>query len=88
MKKLTLNSNAFNKGEVLTRAQLKKVMGGSGSGDGNPNCGETNPVGDYSCCLPDSIAHVSDEEVDCETASEICAGWGGSMITTDPSRCN
>lgn len=31
MKKLKLNSNAFNNGEMLTRAQLKKVMGGEGS---------------------------------------------------------
>jgi hypothetical protein len=39
MKKLLLNS-AFSRGEVLTRAQLKKVMGGdgsSGSGD-DPAC--------------------------------------------------
>ncbi len=28
MKKLRLNVNAFDKGEVLSRAQLKKVMGG------------------------------------------------------------
>ena len=37
MKKLSLKSSAFNKGEVLTREQLKKVMGGddgSGSGGG------------------------------------------------------
>lgn len=33
MKKLSLKPNAFDKGEVLTRAQLKKVMGGTGSGD-------------------------------------------------------
>lgn len=33
MKKLNLKSNAFNKGEVLTRAQLKKVLGGDGSED-------------------------------------------------------
>ncbi len=35
MKKLTLTPNAFDKGEVLTRTQLKKVMGGSGSGSGH-----------------------------------------------------
>ncbi|ARS40447.1 hypothetical protein CA265_12580 [Sphingobacteriaceae bacterium GW460-11-11-14-LB5] len=35
MKKLSLKPNAFKKGEVLTRAQLKKVMGGTGSGIGN-----------------------------------------------------
>ena len=32
MKKLKLSATAFNKGEVLSRAQLKKVMGGLGSG--------------------------------------------------------
>jgi len=34
MKKLSLKSNAFDKGEVLTRTQLKKVIGGDGSGSG------------------------------------------------------
>lgn len=35
MEKLSLKSNAFDKGEVLTRAQLKKVIGGEeGSGTG------------------------------------------------------
>ncbi len=29
MKKLQLTSNAFNRGEVLTRGQLKSVMGGT-----------------------------------------------------------
>ena len=38
MKKLSLNASAFQKGEILTRAQLKKVLGGSGSGGGS---GET-----------------------------------------------
>ena len=32
MRKLTLNASAFQKGEVLTRAQMKKVSGGTGSG--------------------------------------------------------
>lgn len=31
MKKLSLKPNAFDKGEVLTRTQLRKIMGGSGS---------------------------------------------------------
>jgi hypothetical protein len=36
MKKLSLKGNALYKGEVLTRAQLKKVMGGdAGSGSGS-----------------------------------------------------
>ncbi|WP_029274903.1 hypothetical protein [Pedobacter borealis] len=38
MKKLTLTSPAFQKGEVLTRAQLKKVMGGVGSGGSDDAC--------------------------------------------------
>jgi len=31
MKKLSLKPNAFNKEEVLTKTQLKKVLGGDGS---------------------------------------------------------
>jgi len=34
-----LDPNAFDAGEVLTRAELKKVMGGFGSG-ASPNCKE------------------------------------------------
>jgi len=33
MKKLSLNSLTYEKGEVLTRTQLKKVLGGFGSDD-------------------------------------------------------
>jgi len=32
MKKLKLSAPTFQNGEVLTRAQLKKVLGGDGSG--------------------------------------------------------
>lgn len=35
MKKLSLNALAFQKGEVLTRSQLKKVLGGTGSDEGS-----------------------------------------------------
>jgi len=38
MKKLSLKPNVINKGEILTRTQLKKVMGGNGSGTGSGNC--------------------------------------------------
>lgn len=39
MKKLKLNLSNLEGAEVLTREQLKKVMGGSGSGDLCPsNC--------------------------------------------------
>ncbi|MGM9476841.1 hypothetical protein ACS5PU_10430 [Pedobacter sp. GSP4] len=40
MKKLSLNPNAFDKGEVLTRAQLKKVMGGGSA----PESGESPKI--------------------------------------------
>ena len=45
MKNLKLSANNFNKGEVLTRAQLKKIMGGVASGPENTwlcSCGGTN----------------------------------------------
>lgn len=45
MKKLNLKPNAVNKGEVLTRAQLKKVMGGMGS-----EAGSGDGAGNYKCC--------------------------------------
>jgi len=38
MKKLNLKSNAFNKGEVLTRSQLKNVMGGTTVPVTGPHC--------------------------------------------------
>lgn len=38
MKKLTLNNVNFAKAEVLSRTQLKKVMGGSGSNDPFDDC--------------------------------------------------
>ncbi len=42
MKKLKLTPSTYNRGEVLTKAQLKKVMGGDGSGSpcmNNGDCG-------------------------------------------------
>lgn len=61
MKKLSLKPNAFNKGEVLTRAQLKKVIGGLGSGEGpcDPPTAETC----FNCCMAgyDEDAHTKEE---------------------------
>lgn len=67
---------------LLSRAEMKKVMGGT---EHNPNCGELNPVADYNCCLLNSVHHIG--ETDCDTASIECAQMGGGMITSDPSRC-
>ncbi|MCJ0741479.1 hypothetical protein [Pedobacter montanisoli] len=78
----------MDKFNLLSRAEMKNVTGGSipKEFDGyNPNCGETNPVGDYVCCTWTSIIHVG--EMDCDSASTACANQGGHGITTDPSRC-
>ncbi|WP_214228779.1 hypothetical protein [Pedobacter sp. B4-66] len=45
MKKLTLKDLAFQKGEVLTRSQLKNVLGGGG---GSPTSGSGSGSG-YKC---------------------------------------
>ncbi|WP_316838182.1 hypothetical protein [Pedobacter nutrimenti] len=38
MKKLKLNALALQTGEVLSRSQLKTVIGGNGSGTGSGSC--------------------------------------------------
>lgn len=55
---------------------MKKVLGGVAY---NPNCGETNPTADWTCCKADSYEHIG--ETDCDTASSLC---GGYMVTSDP----
>ena len=56
-------------------------MGGNGSGY-NPNCGETNPVADYSCCASGVVHYVG--KTDCDSASNNCASYWGYMVTSDP----
>ncbi|PTS91597.1 hypothetical protein DBR11_28690 [Pedobacter sp. HMWF019] len=51
MKKMSLNAFAIQNGEVLTRSQLKKVLGGSGSGNGGPCDNECSREGE-SCTMP------------------------------------
>lgn len=56
MKKLKLSTSTFNRGEVLTRAQLKKVFGGdtgsgSGTGSGQDICGPNGPMF-HTFCIP------------------------------------
>lgn len=55
MKKLSLNAPAFKKGEILTRTQLKKFLGGNGSIEDPPFPPEgdddgTPEHGGYQCC--------------------------------------
>lgn len=89
MKKLSLKRRTFGAGVTLTREQLKNVMGGdrATSPGGNPNCGDTNPSGDYYCCVragegSQGAWHIGN--TDCQNASSQC---NGGMITTDSSRC-
>jgi hypothetical protein len=53
MKKLKLNLQQFEGAEVLTRSQLKKVLGGDvGSGDETCNCNSKDDCGaDAPCCV-------------------------------------
>ncbi|QNR83927.1 hypothetical protein H9N25_18660 [Pedobacter riviphilus] len=64
MKKLTLKPNAFNKGEVLTREQLKRVMGGGtcqvflpNTPSGGTNWGGTSWGGPNGTPYSGSIVH-------------------------------
>ncbi|WP_029274759.1 hypothetical protein [Pedobacter borealis] len=74
MKKIVLRST-FDKGEVLSRTQLKKVMGGTGSTDNAGNvtctavCGPEFTItcnGDKNCSATDYVGCKSDlEEKSC-----------------------
>ncbi|MRG46985.1 hypothetical protein GFS24_17820 [Chitinophaga sp. SYP-B3965] len=44
MKKLNLKSSGFQNGEVLTRSQLKKVLGGTGSGGPDACAGKSSVI--------------------------------------------
>jgi len=81
MKKLSLKSNAFDKGEVLTREQLKKVMGGDGSEpgsctytSGNASCTSTNGDCNYLYCV-----RKGDDDI----VQGICCD--GKQYTSSPS---
>jgi len=61
MKKLKLNASAFQNGEVLTRSQLKKVLGGTGSG--TDDC-KSECSSDHACSSGTCTAYH------CETGGE------------------
>lgn len=57
MKKLSLNAAAFQKGEVLTRGQLKKIKGGDSSGSGGQcTVTYTTPTNSTPQTIPYSVA--------------------------------
>lgn len=88
MKKLSLKPNAFDKGEVLTRTQLRKVMGGT-----NPN--DTSVCNDwgnssydicYNCCLSwqSTQPQGPNDPGGLTYCDDLCSrnGGGGPVVTT------
>jgi hypothetical protein len=68
MKKLTLRPNAFEKGEVLSRTQLKKVIGGvSSSPIGNGS-------GDYMCQCDGQVAILWSAQASINWVNANCSG--------------
>lgn len=65
MKKLTFKSNAFNKGEVLTRTQLKNLMGGVKKVEGS---------GDYLCQCDGNIAILWSAQASINWVNANCTG--------------
>lgn len=50
MKKLILNSSVYHEGDVLSRTQLKKVLGGGYDPDSGP-CDPVTAETCYNCCM-------------------------------------
>lgn len=74
MKKLNLNSSVFQAGEVLSRNQLKKVLGGYGDGGYGGagacvaaiNCGTNDKPRNISCgCTNGGSCSSGDTSVSC-----------------------
>jgi natural product precursor len=82
MKKLTLKDLSFLKGEVLSRSQLKRVLGGhigSASGSGSHSPGSGSMAG-YAHC-PDSCH----DDVGCE--GKTCASKEVPGCSNQPLTC-
>jgi len=72
MKKLQLKALEFGAKEVLTRAQLRNVMGGSGGGSGTTNCSASCPPGQeakITNCNGDCTGHTGYAECKGPTAT-------------------
>jgi len=67
MKKIKLEELNLGNAEVLSREELKKVLGGMGSGSGSPLCDGTTCYTNWTC------ADGSDSGTkDCEKALKKC----------------
>ena len=84
MKKLKLNLQHLEGAEVLTREQLKKVLGSFGS---NPNCGDGQNDDDWYCCGVGSPPPLHLGFEDCNVASMQCEQAGGTGIVNSQSLC-
>lgn len=83
MKKLKLSTSAFQKGEVLTRAQLKKVVGGQGSGEDGSGIDGTCTVSTK--CYKKVFNPVTNTWVDTENGSVSCTSPVGNCRRTETS---
>lgn len=76
MKKLNLNSSVFQTGEVLSRSQLKKVLGGYGDYGGGAclaiiNCGTEKDRRDIDCgCTTGGTCSSNDTSVTCKCTGD------------------
>lgn len=76
MKKLNLNASVFHTGEVLSRSQLKKVLGGYGGGYAGAcvaaiNCGTDEKRVDLDCgCSSGGTCSSDDTSVTCNCTGQ------------------
>ncbi|WP_214229533.1 hypothetical protein [Pedobacter sp. B4-66] len=77
MKKLNLKDLFFQKGEVLTRSQLKNVLGGGGSGSGSGS-GSGQRVRCWMKCPGDEI---STQVPNCDSGTQTAQCGAGVSAT-------
>jgi hypothetical protein len=78
MKKLSLKTSDLQRGEVLTRQQLKNVLGGDGSGSGE----EDTPCTDTDECTNAGGTCGADDKGKCETY-----GCGSGKLAKEVKYC-
>jgi len=82
MKKLNLNVLSFQKGEMLTRSQLKKVLGGNEPTTSVGGGGGTRCVF-YCCSNSGGCSTGVSVNMSC-TTNEGCQASGASGVTCSP----
>lgn len=84
MKKLKLDVQNLKEAELLTKEELKKILGGSGSGGGNEGCSATASCSDgttatVSCSNIDSTCTAVDA-TGTQNGYAYCQGGPGGII--------